>query len=130
MTTEDDFNRALDRDPSDWQTRLVFADWLDEHGDRRARGYRALGALRLWPITYGYGRWVWVSGYVNHKPNSSMVLPSSWFKAVRSFLGLVNLQFGPDYVGVLGRRTAEDAAAMAFLSLSEAERDVILSRTP
>lgn len=30
MTTEDDFQAALDANPSDWQTRLVFADWLDE----------------------------------------------------------------------------------------------------
>lgn len=31
MTTEDDFQAVLDADPSDWQTRLVFADWLQEH---------------------------------------------------------------------------------------------------
>ncbi len=30
MTTEDDFQTALDAAPDDWQTRLVFADWLDE----------------------------------------------------------------------------------------------------
>ena len=43
MTTEDDFQAALDANPNDWQTRLVFADWLDERGDVRASGYRALG---------------------------------------------------------------------------------------
>lgn len=31
MTTEDDFQAALDANPDDWQTRLVFADWLEEH---------------------------------------------------------------------------------------------------
>jgi uncharacterized protein (TIGR02996 family) len=30
MTTEDDFQAALDANPGDWQTRLVFADWLQE----------------------------------------------------------------------------------------------------
>ena len=50
MTTEDDFQAALDAKPDDWQTRLVFADWLDERGDPRAEGYRALGVLRLVPL--------------------------------------------------------------------------------
>ncbi len=36
MTTEDDFQCALDRNPGDWQTRLVSVDWLQEHGDPRA----------------------------------------------------------------------------------------------
>jgi uncharacterized protein (TIGR02996 family) len=49
MTTEDDFQRALDADTTDWQTRLVFADWLEEQGDPRADGYRALGVLKKWP---------------------------------------------------------------------------------
>jgi uncharacterized protein (TIGR02996 family) len=31
VTTEDDFQAKLDADPSDWQTRLVFADWLEEN---------------------------------------------------------------------------------------------------
>lgn len=35
MTTEDDFQAALDANPEDWQTRLVFADWLQERGDSR-----------------------------------------------------------------------------------------------
>ena len=33
MTTEDDFQTALDANPEDWQTRLVFADWLEDNGD-------------------------------------------------------------------------------------------------
>ena len=36
MTTEDDFHRRLDECPEDAHTRLVFADWLEEHGDPRA----------------------------------------------------------------------------------------------
>ena len=49
MTTEDDFQAALDTNPGDWQTRLVFADWLQERDDPRAEGYRALGLLRRAP---------------------------------------------------------------------------------
>ena len=36
MTTEDDFQQALDANPDDHHTRLVFADWLQERGDPRA----------------------------------------------------------------------------------------------
>jgi uncharacterized protein (TIGR02996 family) len=46
VTTENDFQSALDAHPDDWQTRLVFADWLQDRGDPRADGYRALGVLR------------------------------------------------------------------------------------
>lgn len=52
MTTEDDFQSKLDADPTDWQTRLVLADYLDERDDRRAAGYRALGQLRLRPYSW------------------------------------------------------------------------------
>jgi uncharacterized protein (TIGR02996 family) len=54
VTAEDDFQAALDRDPTDWQTRLVLADWLEEYGSSeqkyRALGYRALGACRRVPV--------------------------------------------------------------------------------
>src|SRR5204863_136709 len=52
VTTEDDFQNALDADPADWQTRLVFADWLQERGDVRAEGYRALGRTRFYPYVH------------------------------------------------------------------------------
>lgn len=50
MTTEDDFQNAIDASPDDWNARLVFADWLQEQGDPRAEGYRALGALKWCPF--------------------------------------------------------------------------------
>src|SRR5262245_22994715 len=51
MTTEDDFQNALDANPNEHHTRLVFADWLQERGDPRAEGYRALGRLRRVPTS-------------------------------------------------------------------------------
>ena len=63
MTTEEDFQKALDANPDDWQTRLVFADWLQDRDDPRADGYRALAVLRVAPYAEesgkgwkGYGR--------------------------------------------------------------------------
>jgi uncharacterized protein (TIGR02996 family) len=49
MTDEDAFQLALDADPSNHATRLVFADWLEEQGDWRAEGYRWMGANEKWP---------------------------------------------------------------------------------
>ncbi len=31
MTSEADLQKLLDADPTDWQTRLILADWLEEH---------------------------------------------------------------------------------------------------
>jgi uncharacterized protein (TIGR02996 family) len=67
VTTEDDFQAALDASPEDWQTRLVFADWLQERGDRRAAGYRVLGLHRCYPASpakqarmgYHSDNWQW-----------------------------------------------------------------------
>lgn len=52
MTTEDDFARKIDQNPEDWQTLLVFADWLDDNGDPRARAYRVIAARRMRPYQY------------------------------------------------------------------------------
>jgi len=42
VTSETDFHAALDADPNDWQTLLVFSDWLRDRDDPRADGYAAL----------------------------------------------------------------------------------------
>jgi uncharacterized protein (TIGR02996 family) len=52
MVSEDDFHAALDADPSNSAMRLVFADWLEEHGDRRAGGYRWMGQHGKWPYDW------------------------------------------------------------------------------
>jgi uncharacterized protein (TIGR02996 family) len=49
MTGEDDFQAMLDANPDDHDTRKIFGDFLEERGDPRGPGYRALGALRLCP---------------------------------------------------------------------------------
>lgn len=131
MTTEDDFQHALDANPADWQTRIVFADWLQERGDERAEGYRALGVLRLEPYMYTadslrlkiryWWHWdvddewymlldLWRSGAINKFPS---VLSRSWWNGARSEWST--------------RRGAEDAAALAFFDLRPDQRAKILS---
>lgn len=127
MTTEDDFQAALDRDPKDWQTRLVFADWLDDRGDARGQGYRALGHLRLCPWTNenhvdalgpAPRQWGWVELDAG-KPYGSH-LPFSWIarladaKAVPLASG-VGTRYASQYPT---RRQADDDAATAFARLS------------
>lgn len=136
MNTEADFHAMLDANPDDWQTRLVFADWLQDRGDVRAEGYRALGMLRRYPErvnTMGRGL-VWrISPYsrlavvmgelaVNH------TLPMDWFHCV--------LQHGQDSVVVnlwvqrKGRAALENELAASFALLSDERRAELLAGGP
>jgi uncharacterized protein (TIGR02996 family) len=45
MNDEADFNRALQANPEDDATRLVYADWLEERGDQRSELIRLLHTL-------------------------------------------------------------------------------------
>ncbi len=112
MTTEDDFQRRLDECPEDYQTRLIFADWLDEQGDERAAGYRAMGVmgLRPWKKTH-HASWYDAGVRPGDKNDPQSNLPQSWFMAVD----------GDKLGGWMrwdSRREAEDSAALAFARLS------------
>ena len=135
VTTEDDFQRALDAQPDDWQTRLVFADWLDEHGDPRAAGYRALVAIgkrakacqmatgtdKPGPINYIFG-----SERIRRPRlragNELCLIPQDWLKLFSGSLYDVN----PLWRHYNTRREAEDAAAVAFSKLSAKRRAALL----
>lgn len=130
MTTEDDFQRALDENPDDWQTRLVFADWLQERDDPRAEGYRALGALnkfaRRQPITSSaFGFTHPGNDRVAELRMESATLPSDWWSAA--------WEATPTYERNLwwfnrhSRCGAEDAAALAFAKLPASRRAELLT---
>jgi uncharacterized protein (TIGR02996 family) len=132
MTTEDDFQAALDADPTDWQTRLVLADWLDERGDPRAEGYRALGLLRKRPRMewYEHGvkrakmrHWVW------RKFLTSATIPDLNYDCLngdwRDLIPDIN-----EINSYRTRREAEDAAARAFAKLPAARRTELLATEP
>lgn len=60
MTRDPDFERALAESPADAGTRLVYADWLDDHGEAAyAAAHRWLAARHLAPA-----RWesLWLFG--------------------------------------------------------------------
>jgi uncharacterized protein (TIGR02996 family) len=141
MTTEDDFQKALNRRWNDWQTHLVFADWLEEQGDPRAEGYRALGVLRRVPNRRpgSYFRFLWSSDLKDRVDwTDRYVLPADWYRHLTEN----DLVYFPDdepdrtlYRSTRkyaleareSRRSAEDKAALAFTELPAERRAELLS---
>jgi uncharacterized protein (TIGR02996 family) len=127
VTTEDDFHRNLDEHPDDWDTRLVFADWLQERDDPRASGYRAIVAQRRLPLHmkgHNGDAWWW------HR-NSSMFhnhIPDDWFRLLPPEPG--NDLFWPLHTSAptshRSRRECEDALAWAFAKLPEDRQKQLL----
>lgn len=150
MTTEDDFRAALAVRPDDHQTRLVFADWLDEHDDQRAAGYRAMGTLgirphilrvdepnyepvRPHPDMCQWGAADAATQYVNDPRYKFAILPRVWFDlvAVAPFVhDGHDHNASPTYWKVFATtREAEDAAAVAFAALPPELRLAIMNPT-
>lgn len=125
MTTEDEFQQLLDANPEDHHTRLVFADWLEERGDPRAEGYRALGALRRVPWYFSGARaWGYFSDHHElGRMHRSRALPvRDWLKVME---GNLRRRARNNPIGT--RREAENAAAIAFAELPEARRQKLLA---
>lgn len=132
MTTEEDFQRMLDKNPEDHATRLVFADWLQDRGDPRAEGYRALGANGFHacdslPASAHRRKQKWLPQketcwFCGPFAESHWSLPRDWFDALGRRDG--KEEWTRDYEN---RRAAEDAAALAVLKLSAERREELLS---
>jgi uncharacterized protein (TIGR02996 family) len=140
VTTEDDFRRRLNRVPWDWQARLVFADWLEERGDPRAEGYRAMGRRKRFarlslckPKHY----WWWDESDEEVRCGSGPLdpddIPTDWLRATAEQAELLRLRNVFDHGTNLDfptRKAAEDAAALAFARLPEARRKELLEISP
>lgn len=135
MTTEEDFHAALDAHPDDAHCRRVFADWLQERGDPRAEGYRALGATRRQPRNFcNAGKdWLWHPDVhaldLDHVPSAS-ILPKDWYDALDGGRPFGALVWPCSTKPVFTRRAAEDAAALAFANLPAARRAELLAGVP
>lgn len=124
MTTEDALQALLDANPDDHTTRLVLADWLQDYGDPRADGYRALGALRMQPEDFG-GKCPWTWWLVSSFPetrNPIGMLARCWFDAIPKVHPAGDSSRDYDT-----RREAEDAAAIAFSKLPPERRAELLN---
>jgi uncharacterized protein (TIGR02996 family) len=116
VTTEDDFQLVLDKNLDDWQTRLVFADWLQEREDPRA--------LCFYGSTYGYSS---NSNYPN------CILPDAWFIELRrTYVRHTSLTDHANHmwVWVRSRRAIEDAAALTFRAAAPELKALFLSNVP
>ncbi len=138
VVTEEDFQRALDANPDDWQTRLVFADWLEEQGDARAEGYRVLGVSRLFPSHWYEGRrevavvgnqcpyWV----HAGFAVGAANYLPGHWFVLIDLYASGTPTggSCAPAWIvrRDITRRECEDAAALAFAKLPPQRRAELL----
>jgi uncharacterized protein (TIGR02996 family) len=136
VTTEDDFQAMLDANPDDHATRLIFADWLEERGDPRAEGYRALGRNRFRPVVPVFDQFWSLPGWQTAaqpllRMNTIVVdfgtLPDDWLRAVPK---LTDQEAGPQWRTRKSRREAEDAAALAFASLPAKRRAKLLAAQP
>lgn len=84
------FRKAIDADPEDTTTLLVFADWLEERGDPRVGGYRELVARNLNPKledTGAYDQWTWFASRRHEqypiRDADGSVIPDRWFDSLR-----------------------------------------------
>lgn len=118
MITEADFQAALDADPGDSLCRLAFADWLEEQGDPRAAGYRALGESKRMPEKAAWrpGTWLWlwlIPGDHRWDHRQPATIPTPWKKRIVPQPS----RFFPS------RAEAEDAAALAWANMTAVQRD-------
>jgi uncharacterized protein (TIGR02996 family) len=131
VTTEDDFHRILDDSPADWHTRLVFADWLDERGDPRGAGYRAIARRRRRPLQGRHldtDTWWWHSSSEDRVEDFHNHIPTDWFAHLPRDDG--NEHFWPVFRsggGIKSRRECEDALARAFAKLPAGRQTELLA---
>ena len=132
MTTEDDFQRALDAHPEDWQTQFAFADWLQNRDDPRAAGYRAIAVQQRRPLQgthlKRYAYWWCCSLTVGWVSVIHNTLPRDWFDLLPSAEG--TKVFWPvltDTGGDKSRRECEDALALAFAQLPTSRQAELLA---
>jgi uncharacterized protein (TIGR02996 family) len=104
---EEPFHAALDAKPDDSTLRLVFADWLEERGDPRAQGYRALGLLGKWPENYGDEWDYW--GLAHDDPAHN--LGAWWVRGMAYQEGYYGRPHG-------GRQREDDYAALKWSKLT------------
>ena len=66
MTDHSEFESHLDAHPDDWEYRLVYADWLEEHGDAFCETQRWMVANKQRAYKTGESKsyvWTWCENY-------------------------------------------------------------------
>ncbi len=128
MDNEEAFQRALDEKPDDHFLRMVFADYLDEIGDPRGPGYRALGETMTWPteVHDGDGKW-WYSHGV--RKGRHWGLGKVWFEKIQH--KHKTEEFLPYYANPyvkMSRREVDDEVTIAFSRLTPKQQREVIKR--
>lgn len=129
MTSEEDFQRMLDANPDDWQTRLIFADWLEDRGDGRAEGYRALGRNRYFPhpgVKEQEGKCPYYTNRALLGIDTHYALPKDWFEKIK-MRGKTSFDAPRWGAFRATRQICDDAAALAFAKLPAPRQAELLS---
>jgi uncharacterized protein (TIGR02996 family) len=132
MNTENDFQDAIDAHPDDLDLRRVFADWLQEHNDQRADGYRALATQHSILCDYqappyrAYIYWVPDETAIVF-PRDGSVGTKRCFSLAPDWYAALTANHAPSYVRYASRRDAENAAAQAFTLLPAERRHSLLT---
>lgn len=122
MTTEEDFQNHLDIHPDDHDTRRIFGDWLEEHGDPRANGYRALGIQQRRPLSsITRLSHEWTTG-----TNGYSSLPLDWFGNINRLYPQNTPISSYGIIRHSTRRDAEDNAATSFNELPQERQHELL----
>jgi uncharacterized protein (TIGR02996 family) len=122
----DRVHQHLDEHPDDHDARVVVTELLDEAGDARSAGYRALGVLRRRPVDPPREKWS-EPGFHNGRAGYGLErspharLPDDWLAAIDQSLAL-----GDWWRVCPTRREIEDAAAAAFVRLPAARQKQLL----
>ncbi len=81
---------AINDNPSDFETRAVYVDWLEERGDPSAAGWRVLNETGRVPYLSTNGRWTfWMEHSTGFHVPPPAVIPSffmGWY--VSEFIAL------------------------------------------
>lgn len=126
--TEDEFQSHIDARPDDYFAKGVFADWLEEQGDERAEGYRAMLACGLHGANGAGNEYVsemttcWFPDTA-HINTAYTEVPADWYDALGES-GVSSGLYTEDYPD---RRAAEDALARAFTKFPEDRRRELLA---
>lgn len=115
------FRAAIEADPADFTTRLVYADWLQDRDDPRADGWRATAACGLVPYHFeslrDWGMFKQGDRNSSGAPPRNLV-PADWFDAVDDGWGIEKV--GPAFLHsargsqVFGGHTILAALVAAF----------------
>ena len=130
-TEEEAFQLKLDEHPDDHSTRLVFADWLQDRGDARAEGYRALARCGFVlsdrysgpPIRYIPLQASRIFRLDSTNTGRDYTFPTDWYERLPG----AKAEESGGFVLFPNRRAAEDAAALAFAALPKERRDQLLA---